>query len=96
MTKKEEKAIAERIKRATARIQKRIAKLEKEKQDLRELGGELASCVIWALNYLKASGAGMWFSEGKMMPWQTRFMDVLDKAGLKVDREAYWKKGKKR
>lgn len=58
---------------------------------------DLASCVLWALKYLKPpSGAGMWTDLSskpiKIVPWQDKFMDALDGVGYCIDRKAFWKK----
>ena len=58
---------------------------------------DLASCVVWALKFLKVpSGAGMWCKmvPGEpivTMPWQEKFMRALDGVGVVTDRKAYWK-----
>lgn len=66
---------------------------------------DLASCVVWALKFLKTpSGAGMWTDlKAKpivMMAWQEKFMLALDGVGYCIDRKEFWKmqneKSKKR
>lgn len=59
---------------------------------------DLASCVLWALKYLKTStGGGMWtkMAPGEpviILPWQEKFMQALDGVGYKIDRKDFWKK----
>lgn len=58
---------------------------------------DLASCVLWALKFLKtASGAGMYTNLNVkpmiVMPWQEKFMKALDGVGYQIDRKDFWKK----
>lgn len=58
---------------------------------------DLASCVLWALKFLKtSSGAGMWTDMNAtpmvVMPWQEKFMKALDGVGYRIDRKDFWKK----
>lgn len=92
-----------------AQVQKALdwkeARVAKEGATYKEMATDLASCVLWALKFLKTpGGSGMWCGtskDGEMVtkPWQERFMDALDKCGYVIDREAFWepkdkKKGK--
>lgn len=55
---------------------------------------DLASCVLWALKFLKTpSGTGMHFDHTNMtsMPWQEKFMLALDGVGYSIVRKDYWK-----
>lgn len=55
---------------------------------------ELANCVVFALRYLDTKGgSGLSFNREtkKITRWQDDFIDALDKAGIVVDRDDYWK-----
>ena len=71
-------------------------KPEKIKLD-KQVVTDLASCVLWALKYLKTpSGGGMWTDMSVkpmvLMPWQEKFMLALDGVGYQIDRKDFWKK----
>ncbi len=58
---------------------------------------DLASCVLWALKFLKPpSGAGMWTDLNARpmvtMAWQEKFMLALDGVGYQIIRKDFWKK----
>lgn len=58
---------------------------------------DLASCVLWALKFLKTpSGTGMWTDMNArpmvVMPWQEKFMLALDGVGYQIIRKDFWKK----
>jgi len=60
---------------------------------------DLARCVAFALKFLDTkNGTGLRydFATGKATVWQEDFMDALDKIGVIVDRDAYWKKKTKK
>lgn len=56
---------------------------------------DLASCVLWALKFLKTPhGGGCWtnFETRESKAWEEKFMDALDGVGYRIDRKAFWKK----
>lgn len=92
-------------KKSTKKSQPKKGKTTKPRRVIRVRPGhykattvELARCAIFALKFLDAkSGGGMRVrhnAEGgieKIERWQDTFMDALDKAGVIVDRDEYWK-----
>lgn len=79
------------------KTEKKTKKITVDKQVVTDL----ASCVLWAIKYLKTPhGGGLWMDmntlEGKA--WEEKFMDALDGVGYRIDRKAFWKErdGKKR
>ena len=68
------------------------AKKKPKPVDYEKAASKLASCVLFALKFLKAPGSGTMVNmqTGKMRLWQTEFMDALDMVGYEIDREKYF------
>lgn len=73
---------------------KKSAKVEKITLDI-QVVSDLASCVLWALKFLKTPHGGGSVVNMKTMKhqaWEEKFMDALDGVGYQIDRKAFWKK----
>jgi hypothetical protein len=60
-----------------------------------QVATDLASCVLWALKFLKTPhGGGLWTNMTTMesKAWEDKFMDALDGYGYRIDRKLFWKK----
>ena len=87
-----EKAYDEEPLTCSCRVKRRV-----KTKDYESIAKQLATCVVFALEYLKATGGGVRIDMKTMTcrAWQHDFLDALDAYGVKVDREAYFQqKGK--
>jgi len=78
---------------------------EAEYQELRAAATELASCVDFALRYLKQSAPGLVINLTALRAggaptlagqWQDKFFDALERVGIRYDRAAYYRHHAKR
>lgn len=56
----------------------------------------LAGGLVWALKFLRNNGLWSNIKTGESMPWEERFMDLLEVVGIEVDRKQYWKNREKK
>lgn len=74
--------------------------MKAKKIDYKNAASKLASCVIFALKFLKTTSGGAMYDPktGELKRWQDDFMDALDMVGYEVDREKYFadRAGKKK
>jgi hypothetical protein len=76
---------------AAKKATKKTEKLTIDKQVVTDL----ASCVLWALKFLKSPhGGGLWTNMRTMesKAWEEKFMEALDGVGYRIDRKTFWKK----